>query len=282
MHEIQPSLFHKVRKLLEIEKVPFNTFFAQSVIKSHVTGQVFVDDIADPKTAYIRHPYGMSLLAGCHTNNEFIEWLSGYIAGQTNRISLYDWMQVFPSEWNRVIEREAKKRKIDQHIENCTRVNFSFNVHRYEKSKTKIDFGSQTIEKMNRSQFIKFKGTVTPSLFWDNYDDFDKAGLAYSVIENGDIASVAFASFVHGNKLELGIETAPEYRQRGYAIKACASLIDHCLSDHLEPIWACKLENTNSYRLATRLGFDEEGRYPYYGLKKPIQQMLEQGHAVST
>ena len=268
MHVIHPPLFHKVRKL--IEQVEFNSFFAQSVIENHVTGQVFVDDVSNPKTAYIRHPYGMSLLVGRYTNEEFIKWLFDYISGQTDRNNHSDdWMQVFPCEWNSAIEKEVKKKKIDQHVEKCTRVNFSFNLHRYEKSKTKIDFGSQTIEKMNRSQFMKFKGTVTPNLFWDNYNDFDKAGLAYSVIENGDIASVAFASFVHGNNFELGIETAPEHRQRGYAVKVCAKIIDHCLSNHLEPIWACKLENTNSYKLATKLGFDEQGRYPYYGLKNP-------------
>ena len=267
MHEIQPPLFFKVKKL--IEHVEFNSLFAQSVIENHVTGRVFVDDVSDPKTSYIRHPYGMSLLVGCHTDNAFIEWLSDYISGHIVRNGSDDWMQVFPYEWNRVIEKETKKRRIDRHIEKCTRVNFSFCPRRYERSRTQFDLDGQKIETMNRSQFMKFKGTVTPSLFWDSFDDFDRAGIAYSVIANGDIASIAFASFVHGDKLEFGIETAPEYRQKGYAIKACNRLIEHCLSNNLEPIWACKLENTNSYTLARRLGFDERARYPYYGLKNP-------------
>jgi RimJ/RimL family protein N-acetyltransferase len=264
MHQIRPTLFHKVKKL--IEHVDFNTFFAMSVIENHVTGQVFADDVSDPKAAYIRHPYGMSLLVGGHANKACVAWLCDYISGRTHRRSSDDWMQVFPFEWNRVIEREVSKNGIDRHIEKCTRVNFSFNVRRYAQLKKQLDFDGSKIEKMNRSQFMAFEGTVTPRRFWDRFDDLDEAGSAYAVIESGDTASIAFASYVHGNNLEFGIETAPAYRRRGYAIKACARLIDHCLSNRLEPVWSCKLENGNSYGLATKLGFDETARYPYYGL----------------
>ena len=267
MNEIQTSSFYIVKRL--VDDVDFNTFFAQSVIKNHVSGKVFVDDITHPKTAYIRHPYGMSLLVGCHTNEEFNKWLFAYIAGNANRLNSDDWMQVYPYEWNKVLEKRLNNNLMKQNIEKCTRVNFSFDYKRYKKLKAQSDHQLVKIEKMNHSQFMEFQGKVVPRLFWDNYEDFIKNGMAYTVIENDDIASIAFSAYVHKDKLELGIETAEKHRNKGYAIEACSKLINHCLLNDREPVWSCKFENINSYRLAIKLGFDEKARYPYYGLKNP-------------
>lgn len=267
MHEIQSQRFHVTNKLFS--NVVFNCFFARSVIESHVTGQVFVDDGSDPKTAYIRHPYGMSLLIGCHTNGDFNDWLFDYIAGGTGRKHSDDWMQVFPFEWNDVIGKEVEARGLNRYIEKSTRVNFTFNRRRYETLSRPLTGGREKIEKIDRARFTTFQGTVVPKLFWDSYDDLDRHGIAYAVTINGEAATIAYAAFVHQNKLEIGIETAPRFRQKGLAVKACARLIDYCLFKNLEPVWACKLENTRSYKLAVRLGFDEEARYPYYGLKNP-------------
>ena len=213
MNEIQPIMFHKLKKL--VDNVEFNTLFAESVIENHVTGQVFVDDISDPQAAYISHPYGMTLLVGCHTNKEFNKWLSNYISGKSNRKNSDDWMQVFPYEWNRVIEKEFKNKEIKKYIEKSTRVNFYFNLDRYKKLKKQLDYNNIKIEKMNRLHFMEFQGKVIPRLFWDSFEDFDKTGIAYTVIENDDIASIAYSAYVHGNKLEIGIETAAKYRQKG-------------------------------------------------------------------
>ncbi len=268
MFEMQSSIFHKVKELLD--QVEFNTLFAQSVIKNHVSGQVFADDISHPKTAYIRHPYGMSLLVGCHTNEKFNRWLLDYISGSSARMHSDDWMQVAPFEWNKVLEKELDHNEINRHVEKCTRVNFSFNCKKYENLKVQPDYKNVKIEKTNHSQFMKFQGKVIPRLFWDSYEDFDRKGMAYTVLENDDIASIAYSAYVNENKLEIGIETAEKYRNKGYALKACSRLIDYCISNDMEPVWACKLENTTSYRLANRLGFDEKARYPYYGLMNPI------------
>ena len=57
-------------KLTEpIKKVTINNLFARSVIEHKVTGKVFVDNPENPKTYYVVHPYGMTLLFG-ECNNE--------------------------------------------------------------------------------------------------------------------------------------------------------------------------------------------------------------------
>ena len=46
----------------KLSEIPFNTYFAHSVLKGHVEGQVLVDDENNPTAAYIQHKYGMSLI----------------------------------------------------------------------------------------------------------------------------------------------------------------------------------------------------------------------------
>lgn len=65
---------------------------------------------------------------------------------------------------------------------------------------------------------------------------------------------------------ELGIETVPEFRSRGFAEMVCAVLIDFCIRNHYEPIWACRQENTGSYQLALKPGFEVLTIIPYYQL----------------
>ena len=47
-----------------LNKVTINSLFARSVIEFRVTGKVYVDDCDHPRTLYVVHPYGMSLLFG--------------------------------------------------------------------------------------------------------------------------------------------------------------------------------------------------------------------------
>ena len=54
-----------------VNQVLFNNLFARSVIEHKVTGKDVVDNPGDPKTFYVVHPYGMSLLFGDSENAEF-------------------------------------------------------------------------------------------------------------------------------------------------------------------------------------------------------------------
>jgi len=66
----------------------------------------------------------------------------------------------------------------------------------------------------------------------------------------------------------LGIETIPVFRRKGFAQLTCSALIDYCIENNYEPVWACKLENISSCKLAEKLGFETCKRIPYYRLSK--------------
>ncbi|MCX8130532.1 MAG: GNAT family N-acetyltransferase [Clostridia bacterium] len=109
-------------------------------------------------------------------------------------------------------------------------------------------------------------GYVIPKHFWKDEEHFCNTGIGFSLICDGEIAATAFSAFRYENQLEIGIETSEKYRGKGFAFRACAALIDYCMENSLEPVWACRRENEGSYKLAQKLGFVPIRSIPYYRL----------------
>ena len=267
--------YFKVVKSLE--KVTINNLFAMAIIDGSVRGSVYVDDTQNPKTFYIVHPYGMALLFGDINNKKFNESFYDYALNTGKTRNNHEWLQVFPNTWNDVLLKLFKndivnsKDNIKNHnnkIELNTRVNFKFDINKYKKFKQKHPNTNLDIKPTNKSDYELMRGSVIPSNFWENSDDFLKKGVGFSLFHENDLATTAFSSFITNNQLELGMETIENYRGKGFAQYACSSLIDYCIDNNYEPIWACRLENIGSYKLAMKLGFEPSITLPYFRLCK--------------
>ncbi|MBN1415740.1 MAG: GNAT family N-acetyltransferase [Bacteroidales bacterium] len=261
-----------------LKKVTFNNLFARSVIEHCVSGKIYVDDNKKPETFYVIHPYGMSLLFGNWNNKDFNDSFRDYALNLNKTRERHEWMQAFPHDWNAVLNELFKDCiiKSSDNIENKeygmielnTRINFQFNKDKYlknRKNKTSTDY---TIFQTDKQVFGEMKGTVVPSHFWDSADDFCKNGVGFSLFYGNKLISTAYSAYIHDHKLELGIETVEEFRGKGFAQSACRALIDFCIENDYEPIWSCRIENTGSYNLALKLGFEPCKEIPYYRLSK--------------
>ena len=158
---------------------------------------------------------------------------------------------------------KAKRVKVVKH----TRVNFKFSRSKFEIFKKEKITVSYKIVKTDDRLFIMMDGSVVPKKFWDNEKDFAKRGVGFNLIKDDEWLATAFSSFIHEDQLDLGMETKPEYRKQGYAQYVCARLIDYCLENGYEPLWACNSSNLGSYYLADKLGFEPVRFLPYYELK---------------
>ena len=276
MIELPVIYYHNLNKLLE--KIPFNHLFARAVVERTVSGQVYVDSLDNPQSFYILHRYGMSLLYGDCTNSKFNSTFREYALNTDLSRKEHEWMQVFPNEWNTVI-KELLGEKLIKSTDNTagatrsiaelnTRVNFVFDKNKYFDTRTENTCHDPriTIIETTKDIYDRMKGSVVPSAFWNSSKEFTEKGVSFSLYHDKELAATSFSSFVVPGKLELGIETLPEFRGLGLAEKVCSALIDYCLEKNLEPIWACRLENTGSYKLAQNLGFRPVLEIPYYRL----------------
>ena len=264
-------------KALEpLQKVGINHLFAEAVLRGHVSGQVYVDNDKNPVTFYVIHPYGMSLLYGVIAHKEFNFWLLEYALNNPPSRGKDEWLQVYPEAWNKHIASSWTEYLVkpdvpvnsamDKRIEIYTRVNFKFNKAIYLDHTDKYPIESYKIVRTTDKMFEEMHGTVIPGRFWDNVVDFSQRAVAFSVLEGDKVVATAFSAFIIDDQLEIGIETSDSHRGKGYALAACSALIDYCLMHDLKPVWGCKLENTASYLLAQKLGFEPTIYWPFYRL----------------
>lgn len=268
---------NKYDKLIEpLKKVTINNLFARFVVEKKVNGLIYVDNTDNPKTFYVIHPYGISLLFGDCTNKEFNQNLRNYALNLNKQRSKHEWMQAFPNEWHMVLNELFKDCMIKSadNIENLdgniielnTRVNFKFVLNRYLSFREGINIENLNIVRTDKMLFNEMKGSVIPQYFWNNADDFCKNGIGFSLLDENRLASTAYSAFILDYFLELGIETIEEFRGKGFAQYVCSALIDYCLEHGYEPIWSCKYENTASFKLAQKLGFEPVVMFPFYRL----------------
>lgn len=261
-----------------LTEVRINHLFARSVIEKCVSGKVYVDNINDPKTFYVVHPYGVSLLFGNCQNNDFNIDFRDYALNHYKVRDKHEWLQAFPGDWDTVLNAlfegcilksaDNTDNRENEIIELNTRVNFKFNLAKYLEFKEKNIVEELKIVRTDKQIFQGMKGSVIPLYFWDSATDFYENGVGFSLFHEDKLASTAYSAFILGDKLEIGIETVAEFRGKRFAQYTCSSLIDYCINNHYEPIWSCKLENTGSYQLAQKLGFVPTAEIPFYRLSK--------------
>ncbi|MDO9537625.1 MAG: GNAT family N-acetyltransferase [Thermoplasmata archaeon] len=278
LQPLPTTQFWKVEKPLE--NVKFNTLFARTVLENVLPGKIYADNIETPSTFLIAHPYGMSLLFGETGNAEFNKSLRNYMidAGRRKRT---EWLQVSPGEWKPVLEELLGNDLVRKDatpeqptsapndlakVMEYTRVNFKFNESKYKAFASQYEPPANEIVRTDARTFLEMQGQVIPRHFWRDTDHFLGEGVGFSLLEDGKAVSVAFCAFLYDNMLELGAETSEQYRGKGYAIHVSKALIDYCLESGFEPIWSCRLENTGSFKLALKLGFEPVLYLPYYQL----------------
>lgn len=83
--------------------------------------------------------------------------------------------------------------------------------------------------------------------------DFAERGCGFCVTNGKEICSAVAAFLRSGNKIQIQVNTKPQYRRRGLAIKASACMLRYCLDNGIAADWDAA--NAPSRDLAQKLGF---------------------------
>ncbi len=255
-----------------LRALPINHLFARAVLERCVDGWVWVDEAQPPAMVHVLHPYGMTLLFG-DTAAVSPPTLSHHLNVQA-RAAADRWMQVFPADQAARVRELLQAEVADRNSASAgakpqqfTRANFRFDAMRFAAthSSRQIPAG-HTLRPMTEADFGLPGLGVSPACFWRNARQFLQGGGGWCVARGDEVAAMAFSSFRFGNELEIGVETRASFRRQGLAQWAAVALIESCLAQHLQPVWACRKENVASYALAQRLGFVPTAEIPYFRL----------------
>jgi RimJ/RimL family protein N-acetyltransferase len=91
-------------------------------------------------------------------------------------------------------------------------------------------------------------------LCWPSQERFLSHGFGYCLVGNGEIVCRCTAEYVSADKCGIGIATAEQYRQQGFATLTASAFLEECLRRQLTPYWDAWLNNTASVATAQRVG----------------------------
>ena len=113
----------------------------------------------------------------------------------------------------------------------------------------------------------RIKGHITPDFSWEDRASFLSNGIGYCITFGDDIAAWAFSAGISDSEIDIGVETAEEYRGRGLSPIVASYMVDHILRLGKVPVWACDAANNASKKVALKVGFEIVGECDRFVLK---------------
>ena len=125
------------------------------------------------------------------------------------------------------------------------------------------------LRQVRLEEVTQFATDLDPALIYNfgSHEEFITRGIGVGILHQGRFVSGASSGAVGGRKLEIEIQTHPQFRRRGLARAVAAALILYCLEHGIEACWDAA--NEPSAALARQLGFHSTGKYEAYRLKQP-------------
>lgn len=101
--------------------------------------------------------------------------------------------------------------------------------------------------------------------YWHSMDAFHSNAKGFCLLIDDIVVSMAFTGWIAGNTHEISIETADDYRCKGFAKICATALINYYLEQGYLPYWECEKDNIASVKLAENLGFSKLYDYSCFG-----------------
>jgi len=240
-----------------------------SILDGNTPAWVYVDDVADPRTAWLWDMQGEIFIAGetqnATTNRALAELITGkaiphararYIPAFT---VFYD-TPAWESQWGMLfpgLQAELTRRRYYDFIKPAVKWRAVRPV-----GSSIVRLNAHWLVQRDIYNMKQVLGWVDS--FWRTHADFLRTGFGFCLLHEGAIASWCLTVFVSGHAYELGVATAPEYRGHGYALAVAARSVAFCAERGWTPHWHCEEDNIASWRIANRIGFINPTPYTVY------------------
>lgn len=161
------------------------------------------------------------------------------------------------SELNAELEKYSSSHGYEGEEHERLRWYYSYSMKNIEKLDTSAIFASSI-----KIEDERFENLTT----LDVIENLEKNIPMFASIVDGKIVSMACVNECGEEQrmLEITVETAPEYRGKGFARSNTAALAKYLLENGYSVAYCCSRYNEGSRRIAESLGFDFVGRFYAY------------------
>ena len=267
LYELNTPDYEKVRPLYQALDYHLTI---RAVIEETSPGRIYVDDLQDPKTAFMCSVEGYHL-AGNSENvafNTALTKLIQYIS--KNKDTVRDGedaisLDVYPQAWETQLPMLFPDRAPLIHQRRkylCTQLRINWKEPLRFKSLLLEGYSVHRID----NEFLKQLREHVPKHVlewmkanWGSRESFLQYGFGFCVVHAERMVSWCIADCISGNHCEVGIHTLPEYRRRGLATIAVAATVEYCFSHGFTTVgWHCNDDNIGSWKTAKKVGFVKE------------------------
>jgi RimJ/RimL family protein N-acetyltransferase len=232
-------------------------------------GQLWVDDLDTPRTAFLRAVEGDSV-AGDEASDQVRAALKA-------RIPYHAELYVHPRHW------EARLGQIwhNSFARKQPRRHYLFKELHLPDWRALIPPGLELVRMdeqfLARAHLENYdEVAVRVRHHWHSPGDFLERGFGFALLHGETIVTRCMADCVAGPRCEMGIGTDVRYRRRGLAALTVAAAVEYCLARGLAEIgWHCLETNTGSRRVAERVGFELERTYHVWSSGLPAENAAD-------
>ena len=250
-------------------EITCETSYPASILDGIQTGRILVDDAIQPQAAIFWHYCGIAYVTGKTEDSVFIQALYTLLnrTFEPNQRNFYLIVSKEARNWITILDSFHGK---NPDIQKRERYSFAFNQRSFQESILEnnvsvLPHGFSYFE-IQPKHLSRLSGRVIPSYSWDNYNDFFKFGKGFGIYDatNNRIVSTSFSSGIGDGKIDIGIETQPDYRRMGFAKLTAIKMITYILERDMLPDWGCDAMNQGSVSTALKVGFEKSTNYSIY------------------
>jgi RimJ/RimL family protein N-acetyltransferase len=227
-----------------------------AILNGDCPGEVFVDDIPQPRVAYLVSGDG-HYLAGSASNRAFNRALNAALPRDHYFVLFCD-----PERWGEALPVVLEGTYAVQ-AERCY---YTLSPHSLADWQGRVPAGF-SMERINHqllARNLTHGDQVLDRILdeWRLLDAFLERGLGTCLVHNAQIVSWSLLDYVQGDRCEMGVHTIWGQRRRGFGTITAAATAAHALDLRFSSIgWHCWANNTGSIRVAENLGFKRAANY---------------------
>ena len=282
MHELTPTDYPRVSALFD----PIGCSLAvRAVIAGNNPGQIFVDDVQNPRMALAATPEG-TMLAGDPLHpplqDDLRQFLRGVVfTGQVRFIDSELALSVHPDAWVALLPDLIPTHEVEalpRYHYLCQELRYDWRIHVPE---------GYTVRQVDRAFLDDPTVTMSDEMRdwfdieeqWETVDNFLAHGAGFCVMQGHEVISRCMADCYAGEQIDIGIRTEPAHQRRGLASIATAATVEYCLQHGYRQVgWHCDDTNVGSWKTAEKVGFERAGEYVYYYyVLDPVDHLAERG-----
>lgn len=266
IYRLEAHHYERVRELF----APLDYELITSAVLERTTpGVVFVDDVEDPRSAFMRSTEG-SFLVGRDGNAAFNDGLQRLITDtifhvESGENELY--VGVYPEGWvgrlESLLQRSSIPVRRRRYVCRSLVLDWQATV---PEGYTVRPIDATLLDQQDLEIPAHIPSWISSN--WGSRPAFLARGFGHCVMHGATVASWSLADCRSGDRCEIGIHTAPEYRQRGLATVAAATNVNQALTHGFREVgWHCNVDNVGSWRTAEKVGFELADEYTMYVMR---------------